>query len=535
MAHIGTVTTRFGAVSGVEFHGDYEGITQFRGIPFAAPPVGDLRWRDPVDPAPWQGVRDCTSYAPVCIQPENGDLATEPWATDFYYMGHWPQSEDCLYLNITTGAASAGEKRPVYMWFHGGATTHGSSYEIQFDPREMAKRGVIVVTVAQRLSMFGYLALPQLDAEQGGKSGNYILKDDAKALEWVVNNIEAFGGDPDCITIGGQSAGTGKSASLAFTKAARGHVKRVINQSDLVWNRKNAEREQAEKVYAEYLTTIGIDPTLPVEELRKIDAYKLLPPPDMKMRVPGFLIYDGDYVPDMNVPDSADKYGVDYDYLAGTNLGENHMTANSFFMDEGFRTAKEFYAAAKEMLGDLYEKYDFENLVKVTDENADCESRRLASYGLTPGNGWRMGGLRMNRRFGEHRAKIAPGKNTFTYLFTRVSPARPEDIGTDRDPKKLLSWHANELWYTFCSLRKGIPPARPWEETDFKLADMMCAYWTNFIKTGDVNGEGLPYWPKSDENLGFAELGDEIKPFGHMGKLDDLITEYLEKIGAFPR
>lgn len=532
MSYIGTVQTKHGAVSGVELTGKYEGITMFKGIPFAAPPVGDLRWKPPVDPHPWSGVRECSSYGPICIQPTNGDLDAEPWATDFYYMGTPPMSEDCLYLNVTTGAARAGEKRPVFLWFHGGGSDHGYSYEAEFDPRELARKGVVVVSVAQRLSMFGYLALPQLDAEQGGKSGNYILMDDIKALEWVVDNIDAFGGDPDCITVGGQSAGTGKSASLAMSPAARGHVKRVINQSGLVWNRSHKTLEEVEAECADYLTKIGIDPTLPLEELRKLEPYRFLPN-GIKLRIPGSLVYDGDLVPDQAIPDSVDKYGLGLDYLAGTNLGETHMKRGSVRGELGFKSAAEFYAAAKEMLGDLYDKYDFENLVLVTDENVDRESRRLASYGLTVGD--RMGGLALNRRFGEYRAEKAPDSNTFTYLFSRVAPTRPEDDGTTRDAKKLMSWHSNELWYMFASLDEGVPPARPWQPVDFELADTMSSYWANFIKTGDPNGEGLPHWPKSDTGRGFIELGDEITAYGDLGKLDELLKEHLTCHNALPR
>ena len=402
MKHIGIVQTKYGAVSGVKLDGKYEGITMFKGVPFAAPPVGELRWKPPIDPKPWKGIRSCDSYGPVCIQPTNGDLDAEPWATDFYYMGTPPMSEDCLYLNVTTGAAEPGEKRPVFMWFHGGGPDHGYSYEAEFDPRELARKGVVVVSVAQRLSMFGYLSLPQLDAEQGGKSGNYIVMDNMKALEWVIENIEGFGGDSDCITVGGQSAGTGKSSSLAFTPLAHGHVKRVVNQSGLVWNRKNKTLAEAEADCAAYLTAIGIDPTMSLDELRKLEPYGFLPN-GKKIRIPGKLIADGEIVPHLNIADSVDAFGMELDYLTGTNLGETHMKPGVKRGQAGFTTAKEFYEAAKEMLGELYDQFDFENLIKVTDENVDRESRRLASYGLSISD--RMGGLVMNRRFGEYRAE----------------------------------------------------------------------------------------------------------------------------------
>ena len=130
MKTIGIVKTTCGLVQGVEMAGKYEGITQFRGIPFAKPPVGALRWRPPEDPEPWSGLRCCDSYGPVCVQPTDGHLDAEPWGSDFYFMGNPPQSEDCLYLNITTPAAAPEEKLPVYVWFHGGGSDHGYSLSL---------------------------------------------------------------------------------------------------------------------------------------------------------------------------------------------------------------------------------------------------------------------------------------------------------------------------------------------------------------------------------------------------------------------
>ena len=153
---LGIVTTKFGRVSGVPADGpEYEGITVFKGIPFAAPPVGALRWKPPVDPEPWEGVRACDTFAPMACQNMGSGLSFKPWGTDFYYMGTPDTSEDCLYLNVFTGAREPGEKRPVYMWFHGGGLSTGYSWEIEFDGSELAKRGIVVVQVAQRLNVFG--------------------------------------------------------------------------------------------------------------------------------------------------------------------------------------------------------------------------------------------------------------------------------------------------------------------------------------------------------------------------------------------
>ena len=148
--------TRFGAVRGIELTGKYEGITTFRSVPYAAPPVGELRFRPPVDPYPWKGELDASQGAPKAMQETSATgLTIEPWASDFYYLGTPPMSEDCLYLHITTGAADPSERRPVFMWFHGGGLASGYYTEIEFDPSELARKGIVVVSVAQRLNVFG--------------------------------------------------------------------------------------------------------------------------------------------------------------------------------------------------------------------------------------------------------------------------------------------------------------------------------------------------------------------------------------------
>lgn len=524
---LGIVSTRNGKVEGVEItDGKYRGISYFKAIPYAAPPVGDLRWRPPQDAERWDGVRKCGQFACRPMQVDStGDHPAEPWAKDFYFAPYPEQSEDCLYLSVASGAGGAGEKRPVFMWFHGGGLAAGFYHEAEFDPMELAQKGIVVVSVGTRLNVFGYFSLPQLSKEQGGMSGNYGLMDEVKALQWVHDNIEAFGGDPDNITVGGQSGGTSKSGALACTPANRGYIRRVINQSALNWLIWQTTLEENERICMEYLKFIGLDPYMPLEELRRLDAARLLEG-GMKggRRLPALMVHDGYYVSELDQRISMEKYAGHLDFLAGSNFGEVTMRKGMMLGGAPYTSVQEVNARAREMLGSLYDLYDFEHISGLTEENLDMRSRWLAVQGMSF-----RGGIMTNRIFGRYRAEKFPDARTWTYLCTQIPPSRPEEKGTIRDENIQLSWHSAELWYTFASLRENVPPARPWRAEDFKTAELMSSYWANFMRTGDPNGEGLPVWPRGDETLSWMEL--KAEPEAHVGlegPLDEMILKYLE-------
>ena len=536
--------TKFGDVHGEELTGKYEGIAIFRSVPYAAPPVGELRFRDPVDPEPWSGSLDTTQFASKPMQPTQTGLSMEPWASDFYYMGTPQMSEDCLYVSITTGAKE-GEKKPVFMWFHGGGLASGYYSEIEFAAEELAKKGIVVVSVGQRLNVFGYMCLPQLMEEQGGTAGNYGLKDEVKALDWVRENIAYFGGDPDNITVGGQSGGTAKSTGLATSPYALGKVKRCINQSNLAWMRDYETMESACESGRAYLENLGLDPDMTVEELRKIPAmkfYNFVKDPGFGMGVkgglPGSMVCDGKYVKYVQAEKNMAEFAAEVDYLSGGNVGEGTVRGFGLGPVEPFKNADEFYACMQEKLGDLYDDAAFRKMWPVTDENATYMSRVLASRAF--GNGWGiMGGIITNRYFGAYRAKTAPKARNWSYNFGRYLPCRPEEKGTFRDTDNLLAWHSSELWYTFHSMHEGMPACRPWEDVDFRLAEQMSSYWANFIATGDPNSGyapcayDLPTWPESRENWGYMTFTTEPVPSEGLDEIDKLALEVIKKEGKY--
>ena len=507
------VETTYGTMTGVPHKGEYEGITSFRGVPYAAAPVGDLRWAPPQDPASWSGIFRADTYAKI-VRQNSSDTAKEPWKSDFYPNGTPEQDEDGLYLNITTSYTGGGANadRPVFIWFHGGGLNHGYSYEVEFNGEELAKKGIVLVTVGHRLNSFGYLALPQLTAEQG-QSGNYGLMDQFKALDWVWENIEEFGGDRDNITIGGQSGGASKSIAMAISPYNNGRIKNVIMQSGLQYTATYRSLEDAEAAGTAWLERIGVNPNAELSELRALDGDLLL------QGASGSMTMDGEYITYPSAKEAIENGAMDgINILTGTALGEASY--------QSAETAEEFYAKYKELLGDLYDLYDFENLVKVTDENANDTSRRLASMGLTT-QGSRN--LMSDRLFGKYYTNLTGG-DVYAYLFSHFTPSLPEEEGTDRDSDNLWAWHSSDLWYTFNSLRDGMPAVRPWTDYDFELGDIASTYWANFMKTGDPNGAGLTAWPKADASLGYMDLGDEVEAIsGALTDVEKLLAEFASQ------
>ena len=511
--------TGCGAVKGFRRDGA-EDVLEFRSIPYAMPPVGELRWKPPVPMEKWEGIKDCTKYGPIPMQYLDGAYV-EPYQSDFYYDGVPPMGEDCLYLNITVSEETlkGASKRPVFVWFHGGGLSTCYTFEPEADGEAFARKGIVVVSVEQRLGIFGYFALPQLTKEQG-HSGNYGLMDQIAALSWIEKNISAFGGDPGQITVGGQSGGTTKAVTQTISPKNTVPVKRLILQSGFNWDKEYPTQEQAEQYGLERLHDLGLDQDSTLDELRSLPASRFILAKDPKNYRYG-VNQDGMYVTDHSAREAL-KAGKmkQISILAGTNLGEADYPRA--------KNKEEFYQSHRQLLGEFYEKYDFENLVKADDYNADAVSRTLASWGLGQGDGRNLMLVRVYGRMAVERFK--DGADTYAYLFTHMTPQRIKDVGSERASVVQWSWHSGELWYTFNSIKEGRPKVRRWTDWDYQLAESVNSYWANFIKTGDPNQSGLPYWPKAGKEMGYLVLGDGI--YGVEGKesvLEDLMEDFVIK------
>jgi len=251
-------------------------FTIFRGVPFAEPPVGKLRWKDSQPVKPWTGIRPCYKFGPKAMQE---DMASEGGSiiSAEYYVGNYEKSEDCLYLNIWTPAERPNKKLPVAVYIHGGGHQTGYSYLNCYDGEGFCKRGVIMVSIAYRLNVFGYLAHPELSLEQKGTSGNYGVKDQIAALTWIKENIAAFGGDPNCITVFGQSGGASSVANLCVLPKAKGLFQRAIMQSGggirNVYSYWSSSLARSEEVGSHFLKLLEVSS---VEEARELPAEYIL-------------------------------------------------------------------------------------------------------------------------------------------------------------------------------------------------------------------------------------------------------------------
>ena len=463
------VRTDSGLLSGVP--GSTDEVRVYKGIPFAAPPVGDLRWHEPRPPSHWDGVRKADAFGPVCMQQQRGPAG-----------GSGPApSEDCLYVNVWTAAKSAGERRPVIVWSYGGGFTSGAGSVAAYDGDALARKGVVVVTYNYRLGIFGFLAHPELTKESGhNASGNYALMDMAAVLRWVQKNISNFGGDPKRVTIDGESAGAILVSAMVASPQGKGLFQRAIGQSG-GWMginiAKMTTRSQAEENGEKMAKALGASS---LAELRAKPADELL------KNSPGRLgpIVDGWYVPeDLSITYQNHKQN-DVDVLVGSNHDEG-----TFFTRPGSVNAEQFSGAAKSRFSDQADAY-----LKLYPAGSDTVAATSQLAAFRDELGWHM------REWAQIQSERGKAK-AYLYYLTHVPPTAPGQ------PSRGAT-HTADLAYMF----DNQPPNVTWTDIDKKLADTMSSYWVNFAATGNPNGKGLPEWPVFNQKKGAKNivLGDTV-------------------------
>jgi para-nitrobenzyl esterase len=483
-----------GEVQGVA--GKDSSIAAFKGIPFAAPPVGSLRWRAPQPVIPWHGVRKAGEFGASCMQ--NIVDEHKPWTYEF--MTHTAVSEDCLFLNVWTGAKAAGDKLPVYVYIYGGGNTEGSGAVPAYDGEGLAKKGVIVVTVNYRLGILGFFTHPELTAESPHHaSGDYALLDLIAGLRWVHNNIAEFGGDPQRVTIGGQSAGAADVHCLVASPLAKGLFQGAIAESGssvrglgLMGSTTLAAQEKAGERFAEAKGAHSL------ADLRKL-SWKELTAPGAGVRFG--IVVDGYVLPESAGEAFAQGKQNDVPTLTGCTRediggGSTHPTVTA----EQFQHQAQRYGALAAEFLKLYPA--------ATDEEARTAANRSA---------WDS--ERAEQYFwAVMRAKTAKTK-VYTYFWEHALP------GPDAD--RYGAFHSSEIPYVMNTLYTA---DRPFTADDRRIADTMSSYWVNFIRTGDPNGKGLAHWPSVQEQPGTTfEVGDRytvIPVAGDKAKLA-FFEEYL--------
>jgi para-nitrobenzyl esterase len=447
--------TESGTISGIRANG----LSVYKGVPFAAPPVGDLRWRPPVPAASWTGTRKADAFAPACMQVGVSMPGETPPAV----------SEDCLYLNIWTPATTAHEQLPVIVWIYGGGYINGSASMPLYWGDRLAHKGVIVVTIAYRLGPLGFLALPELTRESPHhSSGNYGLMDQIAALEWIQRNIAAFGGNPKCVTIAGQSSGSISVSILMASPVAKGLFQRAIGESGGLFEPlqlgpqfllANAERD-GEK----YAVSLG---AASLKDLRRLPASLLTGNAGGIVHA----VIEPYVLPVSPYEAFASGQQNDVPLLIGSNADEARA-----MLDVSHETAATFSSDLERSVGQLPPA-----LIAAYPHATDEEARQAQL------------GLERDLRFGWDmwawaRLQAGTGQSpVFYYSFQQRPPFPAGSV--------YAGWgasHYAELWYVFDHLDQS-----PWNWTagDRKLAGEMSSYWVNFAKSGDPNGPGLPPWP----------------------------------------
>jgi para-nitrobenzyl esterase len=471
-----------------------DGVASFKGVPYAAPPVGALRWRAPQPVAPWQGARAADKVGALCVQKYNAQDKG---------VGPLPASEDCLTLNVWAPAGTRAGTLPVMFWIHGGGYVNGSGTAKLYDGTELAKQGAVVVTINYRLGRFGFFAHPSLTRENadGGLLGNYALMDQIAALRWVQKNAAAFGGDPGNVTIFGESAGGSAVTHLMISPLARGLFHKAISESGLGRERATylslsgpngmLSSEAEGKRFAESLGVSADDPAA----LRTIPAERILAAGDPDLFQGGFPMIDGKVI----TADVADAFAHGQEakvpFVVGYNSAEfPWATPGTPFFDGAVRALGDRRASLEAAYGADFATNIVSDLLFVE------PARNLA------------------------RLHARNGYPTYLYRFSVLSPTAPAMFKG--------APHASERQYVFRTLGESDWPTNA---ADAAAAEAMSAYWVQFARGGNPNGGGRPDWPAfggaSERLLEFTNAGPVVGPVPLRERLD-LISAFHESMAS---
>jgi para-nitrobenzyl esterase len=453
------------------------GIYAYRGIPFAQPPIDDLRWQPPQPVENWMGVRNAKQFGPRCVQaPVFGDMV-------FRSNG---MSEDCLYLNVWTPVSSSRDRLPVLVYFYGGGFVAGDGSEPRYDGENMAKKGIVAVTVNYRLGVWGFLAHPELTKESPHHaSGDYALLDQNAALKWVSRNIAAFGGDPRRVTIAGESAGSLSVSAQMASPLSKDLIAGAIGESGalIAPTLGPVPLADAEKVGADFASGLGAPSlaalrALPTEKIQEAAA---------KLPIGRFAAtIDGWFLPKLPVEIFAAGQQAHVPLLVGWNSAENNYRS---ILAQAEPTAENYAAALKRLYGDrageVSRLYPASTREEVMQAATDLASDRFIAYST-----WKW--------FDLHRT--TGGKPVYRYYYSRPRP--PAVNGGGNPPPASGAAHSAEIEYAMGNLATNKVFA--WTPDDEKVSGLMHGYFANFIKTGNPNGEGLPNWPS-------ASTGDTVQ------------------------
>ncbi len=487
------VKTKSGEVQGVARR---DGGAEFLGIPYAAPPIGDLRWREPQPVKAWQGIREASSFGAPCAQAVLGDWNRHDSETS---------SEDCLFLNVITPKLNPDKPLPVMFWLHGGANAGGTASSALYKDGTLVQHGVLLVTVNYRLGVFGFLAHPELTRESAHQSsGNYGLLDQIAALRWVHDNIAAFGGDPNNVTLFGQSAGALDTSLLMASPLARGLFHKAIAQSGSVINLlmpvlKNAEKG-GEKIGAALKVPADKEPLkylrqLTVQEvLRDAGTQDPSGPPVFGPNIDGYVLPQSGFA----------VFAAGKQAAVPLIIG---VTAREFNMSGGVAGARQMIASVTGSLGQrVMSSYG------IADGGAGKDD---ALYG-PPENQWFSDVLFRCPATTQSRWQAAIGQSTYLYQFERAIPGQEAAV------------HSTDLPYVFGYYPKTGNISGSFTEVDYKLADLIETYWTNFAKTGNPNDNTLPRWPAfggAQEFVRFTQAGKVEADKGLRTSQCDLLRE----------